>query len=195
MKSQDIIIHDISIIMQDEPSGNLQNRILKSAAAKDGMRHTVRHNYGVKTALVAVIITLLATTTIAVAANYSKYLINKNGQTYGSGSVSDEEVANQIAQPIVLPDLILAEGIDGTIGYVYKNDLDGEQPQNPEEAVEYMKKLEERYEEMKQTGEEYVRIIPLYSEDGETVIGEFGVGSLPPMEGEGREHVEAIDQK
>ncbi|WP_313894539.1 hypothetical protein [Psychrobacillus sp.] len=56
-----------------------------------------------------------------------------------------------------------AIGIDGTTGYVKKEDLDGPIPKTPEEAV-------------KLTNEAKPREIPLYDFDGETVIGKFIVG-------------------
>jgi len=82
------------------------------------------------------------------------YQVNENGQTYGSSlyAVSAETE----------PDLILARGIDGTIGYVYYTDLYREEPKNPEEAIA-MQKINSRK----------IRIIPLYASDGKTVIGKF----------------------
>lgn len=82
------------------------------------------------------------------------YQINKYGQTYGSSlyAVSAETE----------PDLIIAKGIDGTIGYVYSADLYGKEPKNPEEAI-IMQKL----------NKDKIRTIPLYASDGKTVIGEF----------------------
>ena len=98
------------------------------------------------------------------------YLVNKNGQTYGT-------LAGVGPNNPVEPDLIAAVGIDDTtVGYVYKTDLEEDQPNNPDEALEYMRRREERHAEMITTGEKYIRIIPLYAEDGETVIGEFGIG-------------------
>lgn len=97
------------------------------------------------------------------------YLVNENGQTFGTMAF----VGPNNPFP---PDLIAAVGIDGTEGYVYQRDLDAEKPNNPDEAVEYMKRYEERMEEMRRTGEMFFRIIPLYAADGVTVIGEFGVG-------------------
>lgn len=96
------------------------------------------------------------------------YPINENGLTYGSLSNADFYG--------VEPDLIAAIGIDGTEGYVYKTDLAAGQPKNPEEAVEYMKLMKTRYEEMNMTGEKYEKIIPLYAIDGISIIGEFGIG-------------------
>jgi hypothetical protein len=83
------------------------------------------------------------------------YPQNEKGQTYGSAldapSYEDE------------PDLIKAYGIDGTIGYVKKEDLDGPEPKTPEEAVRL-------------SNEAKPREIPLYDVDGETIIGKFIVG-------------------
>ena len=99
------------------------------------------------------------------------YPINENGQTYGP----------LLADPYTPePDLIAAVGIDGTEGYIY-NSIQNQHggyppPQNPEEAIEYMRWLDERKEEMKRNGEKYILIVPLYAEDGVTVIGEYGIG-------------------
>lgn len=85
------------------------------------------------------------------------FKVNKNGETYGS--LMDVTVPGQE------PALIQAEGVDGTIGYVRFQDLngDGQKPKNPEEAVAYMKKMKNSEP----------RYIPLYDSDGKTVIGKF----------------------
>ncbi len=81
------------------------------------------------------------------------YPTNENGQTYGP------DMGDLV---IVEPDLLSAIGIDGTIGYVNKEDLNGPRPKTPEEAV-------------KLNGAK-PREIPLYDVDGETIIGKFIVG-------------------
>jgi hypothetical protein len=83
------------------------------------------------------------------------YPQNGQGQTYGS--------ASDAPSPEDEPDLIRAYGVDGTIGYVKKEDLDGPRPKTPEEAVRL-------------TNEAKPREIPLYDDDGETIIGKFIVG-------------------
>ncbi|AGL01883.1 hypothetical protein [Desulfoscipio gibsoniae] len=83
------------------------------------------------------------------------YQINENGQTYGSAANATTE-ENE-------PDLILAEGEDGTIGYVLSKDLNGKQPKTPKEALEIQRNTPS------------TRIIPLYDVDGKTVIGEFKI--------------------
>lgn len=88
----------------------------------------------------------------------SSFLINENGQTFGSSLYC--------TSPEAEPDLVQAMGIDGTEGYVLKKDLDGEEPKTPEEAL-IMEKAE------KALGG---RTIPLYAVDGKTVIGEFKIG-------------------
>jgi len=92
---------------------------------------------------------------------FYEYPTNSNGQTYGSSSIPTEGFAPGTI--VVLPDLIAAMGTNGKEGYVYQKDLDGELPNNPEEAVKYMK----RKTPCK---------IPLYDIDGVTVIGEFNIG-------------------
>jgi len=133
-----------------------------------------------RTLLIAVVLlAILPVTTIAATNQLIRYgfFVNENNQTYGTIKPllpgDDMEVSEKNT-----PDLIACIGIGGTFGYCYRTDLDGVQPNNPEEALEYMKRLEERYEEMRRTGEIYTRIIPLYAEDGVTISGEFGVGGL-----------------
>ncbi|TSB47289.1 peptidase M56 BlaR1 [Alkalicoccobacillus porphyridii] len=90
------------------------------------------------------------------------YPKNGAGETYGSAlfvESSEEE-----------PDLISAIGTNGTNGYVKKIDLDevtGE-ADKPKSPVEALKKQEER--ERNQDIE-----IPLYKEDGKTIIGKFEI--------------------
>ncbi len=82
--------------------------------------------------------------------------MNENGQTYGSSLYC--------TSPETIPDLIQAMGIDGTEGYVLKNDLNGEEPKTPEEALA-----------MQNAFPAEGRIIPLYAADGKKVIGEFRI--------------------
>lgn len=96
------------------------------------------------------------------------YSVNKNGQTYGS-------VNPYAAVPQEGPELIAAIGIDGTEGYIYEEDLNGEQPSNPEEAQVYMENLKRAAARAARSNEKYSRYIPLYDSDGVTVIGEFGI--------------------
>ena len=67
--------------------------------------------------------------------------------------------------------LILAMGNGGTIGYVKSADLEGPEVRTPEEALAYQRQRPDRRE------------IPLYAEDGVTVIGTFEIfcgGKLHP---------------
>jgi hypothetical protein len=80
------------------------------------------------------------------------YPINDNGQTYGPNMGNMTSILGD-------PDLMLAKGENGTIGYVKKVDLEGPQPKTPEEAVKLNKAKQ--------------REIPLYDVDGETIIGKF----------------------
>ncbi|MDR2569768.1 MAG: hypothetical protein LBD23_05665 [Oscillospiraceae bacterium] len=108
--------------------------------------------------------------------------VNERGQTFGSGGFGSDN-----------PDLILATGDDGTIGYVLRTDLFSygpslDEPQNPEEALIYMKQFEELVKEAQARGAAYVYYIPLYDSDGQTIIGKFGMGAVPstqpPIDGE-----------
>jgi hypothetical protein len=70
----------------------------------------------------------------------------------------------------ISPELVAASGMNGITGYLYQRDIDADSPNNPEEAVEYMKRLEELNEQGI-----FSKFIPLYGSDGFTVIGEFEV--------------------
>lgn len=79
---------------------------------------------------------------------------NENGETYGS-----EYFLNTIA---IEPDLIQAQGVNGATGYVKATDLNDDYiPASPAEAVIYQNSLPSNQE------------IPLYNNDGETVIDTF----------------------
>lgn len=77
---------------------------------------------------------------------------NQNGEIHGS-----ELFLNQIG---IEPDLISAIGTNNVSGYVRASDLEPDIT-SPEEALEYQKALET------------FKTIPLYAEDGVTVIGSF----------------------
>lgn len=79
---------------------------------------------------------------------------NAEGLTYGSAldAVSAEDE----------PDLILAVATNGNVGYVLATDLDGEEPQTPEEAIA---------QQAANAGKS--RTIPVCEADGTTVIGHF----------------------
>lgn len=83
---------------------------------------------------------------------------NENGEIYGS-----EIFLNEIG---VQPDLILAEGSNGEIGYVRAEDINDSSVTTPQEAMLKM-------------GNGTTSAIPLYSSDGITVIGSF---ILEPVE-------------
>jgi hypothetical protein len=84
---------------------------------------------------------------------------NENGESYGS--------ASDAASPDDQPDLISAVGADGTEGFVKRTDLELPDPSSPAEAVA-RNSLATR------------KPIPLYAQDGKTVIGEFRF-SKPPV--------------
>lgn len=75
------------------------------------------------------------------------YPVNENGETYGPHIPEWEE-----------PDLILVQDMAGNQGYIRADDLEG--AQTLEEAFSYSQK----------------KSIPMYLQDGETVIGEFTLG-------------------
>lgn len=74
---------------------------------------------------------------------------NENGEIYGS--------EYELLLYGIQPDLVSAIGVDGTEGYVKEADINAV-PQTLEEALEYTPTAYE---------------VPLYEEDGETVIGTF----------------------
>lgn len=74
------------------------------------------------------------------------YPTNKNGQTYGP---------NMENLMLVEPDLMLAEGANGVLGYIYQP----EAISSPSELDEYNKSFKES--------------TPLYLQDGKTIIGTF----------------------
>ncbi|MFE7064050.1 peptidase M56 BlaR1 [Sutcliffiella sp. NPDC057660] len=91
--------------------------------------------------------------TSEIGSNHPK---NKHGLTYGS-SADTLTYGKE-------PDLIKAYGIDGTMGYVKKEDLHSPMPKTPEEALKLTKEAKDIE-------------IPLYDNNGETVIGTFLLGS------------------
>lgn len=101
-----------------------------------------------------------------IANNENVYEIkeNENGQTYGS-DLATIEYDNG-------PDLISVEMENGKTGYVYRDEFydNANQPNNPEEAMAYMEKVEKN---IKKYG--YYRAIPVYEEDGKTEIGSFKI--------------------
>lgn len=92
--------------------------------------------------------------------NIYKIEVNENGQTYGTYEIDENG-------EIIEPDLMAVIGLDDVEGYVKRVDLydEANQPNNPKEAIAYMKKREK----------EGPRIIPVYKEDGKTVIGKFKI--------------------
>lgn len=86
------------------------------------------------------------------------YPVNDSGQTYGSDLFA--------ASIETGPDLVAAEGVDGTFGYVQKKDLYEDGINTPEEALAAQKASNGK-----------LRLIPLYAKDGKTVIGKFEISS------------------
>ena len=84
------------------------------------------------------------------------YPVNDKGETYGPN------MGNMMI--IDEPDLILAQGENGIIGYAKKLELEGPKPKTPEEAVKL--------------NNPPPREVPLYDVDGETIIGEYWVGKV-----------------
>jgi hypothetical protein len=85
------------------------------------------------------------------------YPVNENGMSYGSGATIDEDDPG--------PDLVAAYGSNGRCGFVRAADRAQEVPADPEEALAYMADLDPDG-----------RDVPLYAQDGVTVIGSFHIG-------------------
>lgn len=106
------------------------------------------------TVIVGLVVGIFAKS-VAFAFSTQDYAVNKNNQTYGT--------AGGVETGDELPDLIAAIGEDGTKGYVRADDLYGNLPSSPEEAVALM-----HDSDYLDGGE-----IDLYASDGVTVIGKF----------------------
>lgn len=95
----------------------------------------------------------------------TKFDVNENGQTigeYGVGLRSD---------PTANPDLVLAEGENGVVGYVYTTEVFGEPAADPKEASNVPPLTE--------------TIVFLYESDGKTVIGSYVANRGYPLDREG----------
>lgn len=131
--------------------------------------NTMAKKAGIAMVHVAIVATLGAGTVFAVNAYSNRNLAsfpvfprNARGETYGSGAAAGPGLVTPWSEP----DLILAQSVDGTIGYVMRTDLEGPQPKTPQEAIALTK-----YNLAHPTRE-----IPLYAVDGKTIIGNFIVG-------------------
>jgi len=91
------------------------------------------------------------------AAMAPPYPVNENGMSYGSGAAIDADDPG--------PDLIAAHGTNGRCGFVRASDRRQDLPRSPEEALAYMADVDPDG-----------RDIPLYAQDGVTVIGSFHIG-------------------
>jgi len=89
------------------------------------------------------------------AATAPPYPVNENGMSYGSGAAIDEDDPG--------PDLVAAHGTNGRCGFVRASDRRQDVPPSPEEALA-------------STADPDGRDIPLYAQDGVTVIGHFHIG-------------------
>jgi len=108
----------------------------------------------------------VGTSTLAIASDNGApqggagvYKVNVHGKSYGS--IFDSK------SPTQEPDLIQAIGINGKTGYVRNEDLNPPLPKNPQEAL------------AQQKAAETPKRIPVYAEDGVTVIDTFIVGGPP----------------
>jgi hypothetical protein len=94
----------------------------------------------------------------AVGNSGTNFPTNAAGQTYGSDSGVSQNRA---------PDLILTYATNGDLGYVYRNALwaaDGTDVSSPAQALTYMARTTPNS-------------IPVYEENGTTIIGSFVIGA------------------
>ncbi len=116
-------------------------------------------------ATVFILIFTISLSSIAFAAEGNNqypnsYAVNQNGETYGT--------AIQASIIGYEPDLLLAHGTDGTVGYVRTVDLN-DACSTPAEAQKNMT------QEDSALNSGIDRVIPLLLSDGETVVGEFRI--------------------
>ncbi|MFR2837445.1 MAG: hypothetical protein ACLTBU_00050 [Zhenhengia sp.] len=104
---------------------------------------------------IVLILTLILIENNSANSNSEKYLINKNGKTYGTNKV--DTIGYE-------PDLMLAKGDDGTVGYVRTEELNDPEFKTPEEAIAW------------QNSKPSYRVLSLYDEDEENIIGTFTIG-------------------
>lgn len=98
----------------------------------------------------------------AATSNGTSFPTNAKGQTYGPAA--NVSLANE-------PDLIFADATNGAKGYIYRSQLwadDGTDVTSPAAAAAYM------------ASATAPRFIPVYEQDGTTVIGEFEIPGVSP---------------
>ena len=101
------------------------------------------------------------------APTHLSFPMNARGQSYGS----DENVSSSADEP----DLVLAWGSNGQLGYVLNSVIHPEPPTSPEEALAV------------QAAQPVGGIdVPLYASDGVTVIGKFHLDTAPINYSSGR---------
>ena len=149
--------------------GELSDDLIADAAIHTSACTYKRRTHPIRLSPLIAACLFILTMAIVVYAASTLYQTNDRGITYGH--------VNPFLPPEEqeVPELIAAIGLDGVEGYIYARDLDGDLPNTPEEAIEYMAKLELEIANAKAAGQEHFRYIPLYESDGITVIGTFGV--------------------
>ena len=90
------------------------------------------------------------------------YPVNASGQTYGPSWPLQS--ADDDPELYEMPDLLLATGVDGEVGYLSYEDSQGPTFTDPEKAAEYSRTRPN------------VIYYPLYDRDGTTVVGRFRNG-------------------
>ena len=108
---------------------------------------------------------------------------NEAGETYGNilegrgGELMFPDLSRVDGTAILLPD---GSRDPDTVGYIRKSEDDPymglRPPASPEDALRYDEELLALAREAQAEGRDYVYAIPVYLEDGVTVIGKFGIG-------------------
>ena len=99
-----------------------------------------------------------------VSTEVTQWGVNANGQTFGVENANGS------------PDLIAVVATNGQLGYAYVSDMNaagGPAPTSPEDAL---------VQQQERLGEAFT--VNVYESDGETVIGEFVIGSSGPADGD-----------
>ena len=110
--------------------------------------------------ILSLVLFLCSLGTPAFAASTGSYQLNRNNETYGSGLFASSDHS--------LPDLMLAVGDSGITGYVRTSDLQKEDDSLSDVLAEAVAK----------PAEAYSYTIPVYEEDGMTVIDSYTVGGV-----------------
>lgn len=86
--------------------------------------------------------------------------------------------------------MILVTGIDGTVGYIYESDLQAKKFEGDDSLLDDLQNLKDNAA-LEGQNAEYVALIPLFAEDGKTVIGQYGLGYMGGDYGADMYHIDS----